>query len=231
MVGAGFAGTDARGIYLRAMATKRKTQAEPEGPEGKGEAAHEPRSDDQVRAHQSGGEAASGQEAREATTQREEPEPTERPLEQRVQELASQLEEANSRYLRLAADFENFKKRAASAQLETMRYAVATLAERLLPVLDAGESALEHAPEGTDESWLKGIQLTFQKLHEALASVGVEPIEAVGARFDPALHEAISSEESADHPEDTVTAELRRGYKIHDRVLRPSLVKVSRRPA
>jgi molecular chaperone GrpE len=150
--------------------------------------------------------------------------------EARAQELASQLEEANSRYLRLAADFENFKKRARQEQLETMRFAAVTLAERLLPVLDDAQRAFEHVPEGVDENWLKGLQLTFRKLEEILASVGVERIEALGSAFDPNLHEAIGSEESDEHAEDTVTAELRPGYRMHDRVLRPALVKVSRRP-
>jgi molecular chaperone GrpE len=70
-----------------------------------------------------------------------------------------------------------------------------------------------------------------RKLEEALGAHGLEPIEAVGARFDPKLHEAIGHEESADHPEDTVVSELRRGYRIRDRVVRPALVKVSRKPA
>ena len=146
-------------------------------------------------------------------------------------ELASQLEEANGRHLRLAADFENYKKRVRQEQLDTMKYAAATVAERLLPVLDDADRALSHAPEGVDESWLKGVRLTFQKLEEVLGSVGVERIEALGAVFDPKQHEAVASEETAKHPEDTVVAELRAGYRMHDRVLRPALVKVARPPA
>ena len=151
--------------------------------------------------------------------------------DRRVEELASQLEEANGRRLRLAADFENYKKRIRQEQLDTMRYAAATVAERLLPVLDDANLALSHAPEGVDQSWLKGVRLTFQKLEEVLASVGVERIEALGVTFDPKLHEAVGSEETTKHPEDTVVAELRAGYRMHDRVLRPALVKVARPPA
>ncbi len=158
-------------------------------------------------------------------------ETVEPPANTEVGELASQLEEANSRHLRLAADFENYKKRVRQEQLDTMRYAAATVAERLLPVVDDMERALSHAPDGIDESWLKGVRLTFQKLEEVLASVGVERIEALGAAFDPKQHEAVGSEETAKHPEDTVVAELRAGYKMHDRVLRPALVKVARPPA
>jgi molecular chaperone GrpE len=112
-----------------------------------------------------------------------------------------------------------------------MRYASATLAERLLPVLDDAQRTLEHVPEGVDEGWLKGLQLTFKQLEEVLGSVGVERIEALGQRFDPSQHEAIGSEESDEHEEDTIVGELRPGYRIHDRVLRPALVRVARRPA
>jgi len=151
--------------------------------------------------------------------------------EARAGQLASRLEEANSRHLRLAADFENYKKRVRQEQLDTMKYAAATVAERLLPVLDDADRARSHAPEGIEEGWLKGVRLTFQKLEEVLASVGVERIEALGAQFDPKQHEAVGSEETAKHPEDTVVAELRAGYRMHDRVLRPALVKVARPPA
>jgi molecular chaperone GrpE len=155
--------------------------------------------------------------------------------DRRLQELASQLEESQARYLRLAADFENYKKRVRQEQQDTVQYAAASLAERLLPVLDdagrALEHAPEHAPEGADEGWLRGVRLTFQHLEEALASAGVQPIETVGQTFDPKLHEAIGSEESDEHPDDTVLVELRKGYRMGDRVLRPALVKVSRRPA
>jgi molecular chaperone GrpE len=75
------------------------------------------------------------------------------------------------------------------------------------------------------------LRLTYQKLQEILAAQGVEPIESVGNAFNPTLHEAVGSEESSEHPEDTVVLELRRGYKLRDRVIRPALVKVARPPA
>jgi molecular chaperone GrpE len=149
----------------------------------------------------------------------------------RIEELATQLEEANSRHLRLAADFDNYKKRARQEQIDTMRFAAATVADRLLPVLDDAELALSHTPEGVDEGWLKGVSLTFQKLKEVLGSVGVERVEAVGEPFDPKLHEAVGSEETSEQAEDTVVAVLRPGYRMHDRVLRPALVRVARPPS
>ena len=152
-------------------------------------------------------------------------------LDRKSEDLVSQLEEARDRHLRLAADFDNFKRRARQEQLDTMRYAAAAVAERLLPVLDDADRALSHAPEGVDEGWLKGVRLTFQQLEDIMASVGVERIRAMGSQFDPKLHEAVGSEETSDQPEDTVVVELRPGYRMHDRVLRPALVKVARPPA
>jgi len=152
-------------------------------------------------------------------------------MEAKIAELESAIAEAKDRHLRLAADFDNYKKRARQEQLETIQHASAELIGRLLPALDDLHKALENKPAGTDESWLKGVELSVRKLEEALGAHGLEPIEAVGARFDPKLHEAIGHEESADHPEGTVVSELRRGYRIRDRVVRPALVKVSRPPA
>ncbi len=134
-------------------------------------------------------------------------------------------------HLRLAADFENFKKRARQDQLDTVQYANSTLVERLLPVLDDFRRIVEHAPPDVDENWLRGVQLSLQKLDEVMEAIGVRRIDSEGLPFDPKVHEAIGSVESADHPDDTVLAELRPGYRLHDRVVRPALVRVSRRPA
>jgi len=151
-------------------------------------------------------------------------------METKIAELESALAEAKDRRLRLAADFDNFKKRTRQEQLETIQHASADLIARLLPALDDLQKALDHKPRGVDEAWVKGLELSVRKLDEALSAHGLEPIDAVGARFDPKLHEAIGYEESAEHPEDTVTSELRRGYRIRDRVVRPALVKVARPP-
>ncbi|TME90355.1 MAG: nucleotide exchange factor GrpE [Chloroflexi bacterium] len=149
---------------------------------------------------------------------------------EKAAETEAALAEARDRHLRLAADFDNYKKRSRQEQLETIKHASAELIGRLLPVLDDLRSALEHKPAGVDEAWSKGLELGVRKLEEALSAHGLEPIASVGARFDPKFHEAVAHEESNEHPEDTVVSELRRGYRIRDRVVRPSLVKVSRRP-
>jgi molecular chaperone GrpE len=151
-------------------------------------------------------------------------------MEDKIGELESELAESKDRRLRLAADFDNFKKRTRQEQLDTIQHASADLIARLLPALDDLHKALDHKPGGVDEGWVKGLELSVRKLDEALGAHGLEPIQAVGAQFDPKLHEAIGYEESAEHPEDTVTSELRRGYRIRDRVVRPALVKVARPP-
>ena len=151
-------------------------------------------------------------------------------LEAKIAELESALAESKDRHLRLAADFDNFKKRTRQGQLETIQHASADLIARLLPALDDLHKALDHKPAGVDVAWVKGLELSVRKLEEALGEHGLEPIQSVGQSFDPKLHEAIGYEESADHAEDTVTSELRRGYRIRDRVVRPALVKLARPP-
>jgi molecular chaperone GrpE len=157
-------------------------------------------------------------------------EPVTAAVDGRVAELDSALAEAKDRHLRLAADFENYKKRMRQEQMETIQHASAELISRLLPVLDDLHNVLDHAPRGIDQSWLKGLELSVRKLEEALGTHGLQPIESVGTPFDPKLHEAVGEEESAEHPEDTVVSELRRGYRLRDRVVRPALVKVARTP-
>jgi len=152
-------------------------------------------------------------------------------VEAKVAELEAALAESRDKYLRLAADFDNFKKRSRQEHLETIQHASADLIARLLPGLDDLHKALDHKPEGIDQPWARGLELSVRKLEEALRAHGLETIDSVGMPFDPAVHEAIGHEESSEHPEDTVVQELRRGYRIRDRVVRPALVKVARPPA
>ena len=153
------------------------------------------------------------------------------PLEAKIAELEAALAESRDRYLRLAADFDNFKKRSRQEHLETIQHASADLIARFLPGLDDLYKALDHKPEAIDEAWVRGLELSVRKLEEALGAHGLEAIDAVGKAFDPTVHEAIGHEESTELPEDTVVQELRRGYRIRDRVVRPALVKVARPPA
>jgi len=142
-----------------------------------------------------------------------------------VDDLRSALEERDAQYLRLAADFENFRRRSAQESIDRARYASEAAAVVLLPVLDNLQRAIQHAPEG--DPMVDGVRMVARQFEDALRSVGVSPIEAVGTPFDPSLHEAIGGEDSPDVEVDTVSAELQPGYRIHDRVLRPALVRVA----
>jgi molecular chaperone GrpE len=136
------------------------------------------------------------------------------------------LAERENRYLRLAADFDNFRRRKAQELADRARYGSEDAARALIPALDNLRRAVDHAPEGTEPAFLEGVRMVVRQFEEALASLGVTPIEAVGARFDPALHEAIAGVETeVEH--DTVLDELQRGYRLHDRVIRPSVVRVA----
>lgn len=155
-------------------------------------------------------------------------------LEEQIQQQKEEAEEQQRRYLRLAADFDNYKKRTRQEQAELAQYATAELVAKLLPAIDNLHRVLKSAEDlepQPDQGWLKGLQLTVQNLDEVLKGQGLEPIEAIGKPFDPNLHEAIGHEETDEHPEDTVVDEIRRGYRLHEKVVRPALVKVSRKKA
>jgi|SRR5579864_6568779 len=168
---------------------------------------------------------------REPELERQTADPPVSSMEAKIAELESALAEARDRHLRLAADFDNFKKRSRQEHVETIQHASAELIGRLLPSLDDLHNALEHKPEGVDETWAKGLELAVRKLEDTLATHGLERVDAVGRHFDPKLHEAIGHEETSDFPEDTVVAELRPGYRVRDRVVRPALVRVARPPS
>lgn len=134
---------------------------------------------------------------------------------------------SDQRYLRLAADFENFRRRKAQEMADRTRYASEDAARAMLPVLDNLRRAVDHADTADTADLLNGLHLVVREFEAALQNLGVTPIEAVGEPFDPAVHEALGGEESDGVDVDTVSDELQRGYRLHDRVLRPSLVRVA----
>lgn len=142
-------------------------------------------------------------------------------------EWKARADELLAALARSQADFENYRKRARQEREDTARYGVERLLKALLPVLDNLERALAAMP--ADGALRQGVELTSRQFGDALAREGVTPVEAVGLPFDPRLHEAVTEEESGEHPEGTVLAEFQKGYRLHDRVLRPSMVKVSKR--
>ena len=139
-----------------------------------------------------------------------------------------ELERTRESYLRLAADFENFKRRRAQEAQEQARYGAAGLLRAILPVLDNLERALSHIPEDAADGLAEGLRLTVRQLEEALRSEGVERIPAVGEPFDPRLHEAVAT--MPGQPAGQVVAEYLPGYRLHDRVVRAAQVAVGGGP-
>jgi len=149
---------------------------------------------------------------------------------------AAKADEHWDRLLRTAADLENFKKRAARERLEAAQSAAAALIQKILPVLDHFEMA-QTATQTTDAapggvaSLQAGVAMIQQQLRTTLAESGLEEIDASGKPFDPTWHEAVSQRETADVPEGHVVQQLRKGYKLRDRLLRPATVIVAKKPA
>jgi molecular chaperone GrpE len=151
-----------------------------------------------------------------------------------LQTKAAKADEHWERMLRLAADLENFKKRAAREQQDARKFANEGLIQKLLPVLDNFEMAMQAASDpqsSTVESLKAGVEMIQQQLRVLLRETGVEEVEAGGAAFDPNIHEAVSQMESAEVPEGHVLQQLRRGYKLNGRLLRPATVVVAKKPA
>lgn len=146
-----------------------------------------------------------------------------------LQKLRAERDTLLDRLARLQAEFENARKRAAREQQEFREYAVADAVTTLLPVLDSFDRALQaNSPDGSE--FRSGIELIHKQLHDALRKLGVRPIPAQGEPFDPHLHQAIEVVETSDAKDHHVLEELQRGYKLKDRLLRPSMVKVARNP-
>jgi molecular chaperone GrpE len=146
--------------------------------------------------------------------------------------LRDDFEKFKDLYVRSQADLDNYRKRAAREIEDARRYANLSLLERLLPVLDNFELGLDAARQsGGSEGILQGMSMVQKQLQDFLRESGVEAIEAVGTTFDPNIHEALGQEPSDEAAEGIVTRQLRRGYKLKDRLLRPSAVMVSKGPA
>jgi molecular chaperone GrpE len=149
-------------------------------------------------------------------------------LQARLAKAEAEAAEYKDQWLRAAADYKNFKRRAEIERSELIRSASSALLLKLLPVMDDFDRALANIPaEIAESAWWGGTQLIAQKLRTILESEGVKAIEAVGQEFDPNQHEAVLYEE-AEGQDGKVVAELQKGYKLGDRVLRPSMVKVGR---
>jgi molecular chaperone GrpE len=151
---------------------------------------------------------------------------------ERLKTRAAKAEEYWDRFLRLTADFENYKKRAARERQEGISFANENLLAKLLPVLDAFEMALAAAAaDPAAKSLQTGIVMISNQLKSALADAGLEELDASGKTFDPGLHEAVAQEVAAGVPEGQVIRQTRKGYRFRNRLMRPAGVIVAKKPA
>ncbi len=152
----------------------------------------------------------------------------EQPMEEKEQS-ASELDEVNNKYLRLYAEFENYKKRVNKDKEELVKYGNESLLYELLPVVDNLELALKHASDDISTGLIEGVEITKKELMKVLEKFGVSAIEAEGKPFDPSVHHAMTQVERDDIDENIIVEEFRKGYTLRDKVLRPSLVSVSKK--
>lgn len=140
-------------------------------------------------------------------------------------QLALQLTQAQDRLARLQAEFDNTRKREAKERQDVRDYAIQSAVEPFLGVLDNFSLALKS--DGDVAQLRTGVQLIVKQMDDALRGLNVQPVEAVGAQFDPRIHEALGSIETLEHPDHQVLEEIRRGYKLRDKLLRPALVRIA----
>jgi len=148
-------------------------------------------------------------------------------LVQKEQEIKS----LQDRVLRIAAEMDNTRKRLERERSEGICFANESLIRILLPVLDNLERAIQHAEQDADpQALLDGVKMTVKGFQDALGKFGCVPFESVGKPFDPNYHEAMMQQESSEQPENIVLQEFQKGYTLHDRLIRPAMVVVSKEP-
>ncbi|MBM7716320.1 molecular chaperone GrpE [Bacillus thermophilus] len=147
----------------------------------------------------------------------------------KIEELEAKLQEYENRYLRLLADFDNFRRRVKLDKEADKKYRAQHLITNLLPALDNFERAMQIEPDNEQtRALLDGVNMVYKSIIEALKSEGAEQIEAVGKEFDPNLHQAVMQTEDDEAGENIVVEEFQKGYMLKDRVIRPAMVKVSK---
>jgi molecular chaperone GrpE len=140
-------------------------------------------------------------------------------------QLALQLTQAQDRLARLQAEFDNTRKREAKERQDVRDYAIQSAVEPFLGVLDNFALALKS--NGDVAQLRTGVELIVKQMDDALRGLNVQPVESVGSQFDPRIHEALGSIETLEHPDHQVLEEIRRGYKLRDKLLRPALVRIA----
>lgn len=158
-------------------------------------------------------------------------EPTEQEADEQKEtaeekELPKEEEEINVKYMRLAADFQNYKRRVEKEKTDIYAYANEKIMVEMLNVIDNFERALEHAQDG-GESFVEGMEKIFKQFRGVLEKSGVEEIDSLGKDFDPNFHHAVLTEKSVEYESEKVTAVLQKGYTLNKKVIRPAMVKVA----
>ncbi|HLS06469.1 MAG TPA: nucleotide exchange factor GrpE [Bacillota bacterium] len=149
-------------------------------------------------------------------------------LEEALEKVTQEKAELYDRMARTQAEYENFKRRTLKERSEERKYKAESLANELLPVLDNFERALQVETTEGNKQLYEGISMVYNQFKEALASQGIEEIEAEGKPFDPNLHHAVMQVEEASEESNIVLEQLQKGYKLNDRVIRPTMVKVNK---
>jgi molecular chaperone GrpE len=156
--------------------------------------------------------------------------PDPKQLEQIATAKTEEARVLHDKYLRLAAEFENYKRLVQRDQREQAKFANETLLKELLPIVDNLERAVKFSKDGSGDGLIQGVELTLKQFVETLGRFGVRPISSVGERFDPSRHQAVANVVSEDVSERTVVEEHQKGYFLHDRILRAAMVSVAAPP-
>jgi len=151
-------------------------------------------------------------------------------LEKDLQETKDELEKQKDKFIRLQAETDNFRKRLSREKEEFSQYANERLFKALIPIFDNFERALED-PSNDTKSLKEGLDMILKQFSSFLEKEKVQPIKAIGEKFDPAFHEALTSEDSEEHEENTIISQFVKGYTINNRVLRPAQVVIAKKPS
>ncbi|MDR1134647.1 MAG: nucleotide exchange factor GrpE [Clostridiales Family XIII bacterium] len=180
-----------------------------------------------VDAANAGADRKDGCEPDDTVTQEREPAAADEKNTAAEEKNTAAEEELNTRYMRLAADFQNYKRRVEKEKSEIYAYANEKIMTSLLDVADNFERAIDTGAKAADESFAKGMELIFKQLADLLVKNGLEEINCLGEEFDPAVHHAVMMEDTGEYESGKVSDVLKKGYRLKDRVIRPAMVKVA----
>jgi len=151
-------------------------------------------------------------------------------MEEKLESMGQEVKENYDRFLRVSAEFENYKKRAAREMNDFRKFANESFVKAMLPVVDNLDRAIESSSNDkqADTSMLEGVDMILKEILKIFEQFNVKPFESLGKTFDPSLHQAVMQEETEVYPENSVVNELQKGYMMHDRLLRPAMVVVAK---